>query len=150
MPAPTRVAALAHFPAISVAPTNQAPPVSTSSTGPLLLPIIPSKNDRQVPPRPPFEFATAATQSEIPPAGNTSPAGTALPAPVRVTPHSSRRLPAHPLGKHPNSPTAVLRHSAEIAAVSPACSAATHPPHPETTFRPAPRESFPISIARRR
>src|SRR5256885_4418457 len=150
MLAPARVVALAHFPAISVAPTNQAPPVSTSSTGTLLLPIISSRNDRQVPPRLPFEFATAATQSEILPAGNTSPAGTALPAPVRATPHSSRRLPAHPLGKHPNSPTAALRRSAEIAAVSPACSAATHPPHPEIMFPPAPHESFPTSIARRR
>src|SRR5882757_2417293 len=150
MPAPARVAALAHFPAISVVPTNQAPPVLTSSTGIPLRRRISSRNDRQVPPHLPFEFATAATQSEIPPAGNTSPAGTAPPAPVRATPHSSRKLPAHPLGKHPSSPTAALRRSAEIAAVLPACSAATHPPHPEIMFHPVPHESFPISIARRR
>src|SRR6266436_5534236 len=150
MPAPARVAALAHFPAISVVPTNPAPPVLTSSTGIPLLPRISSKNDRQVPPHLLFEFATAATQSEILPAGNTSPAGTVLPALVRATPHSSRKLPAHPLGKHPNSPTAALRRSAEIATASPACSAAARPPHPEIMFRPAPHESFPISIAPRR
>src|SRR2546429_521247 len=150
MPAPARVAAPAHFPAISVVPTNQAPPVLTSSTGIPLLPRISSKNDRQVLPHLPFEFATAATQSEIPPAGNTSPVGTASPAPVRAIPHSSRKLPAHPLGKHPNSPTAALPRSAEIAAVLPACSAAIHPPHLEIMFPPAPREFFPTSIARRR
>src|SRR5216684_1595166 len=150
MPAPARVAALVHFPAISVAPTNQAPPVLTSSTGIPLRRRISSRNDRQVPPHLPLDFATAATQSEILPAGNTSPVGTASPAPVRATPHSSRKLPAHPLGKHPNSPTAALPRFAEIGAVSPACSAAAHPPHPEITFRPAPRESFPISIAQRR
>src|SRR5256885_6896686 len=121
MPALARVAAPAHFPATSVAPTNQAPPALTSSTGIPLRRRISSRNDRQAPPHLPFEFATAAIQSEIPPAGNTSPAGTASPAPVRAIPHSSRKLLAHPLGKHPNSPAVALPRSAEIAAVLPAC-----------------------------